>query len=557
LAAALNGRAAEKMGWEQIRVTIASEVLKNRIQNISSHLVTSKDPNDKTGPAGFGPQGFIPAGGNPMTYTIYFENTPTASAAACDVTIDDPLNANLDGTSLELLDVCFGSYHVTIPAGMSHYDDSIGIDGWTYNPTQGWHTGETPLKVNISAGIDIATGKITWTLSAVDPTTGLPPQDGYAGFLPPDDPQTSRGQGFVTYLLKQKPSLVSGTQITNKASIVFDANPAIDTPQTLNTIDAAAPTSKVNTLPDVAAGAAIQVTWTGQDEPAGSGIAFYDIYVSPDGGPYGLWQNATMHTSATFTGQVGHSYRFYSLATDNVGHRQAAPAPDWYDASVTLVHACSSLCIDGPSTLLQGESRAYTATATYDDGLIADVTAGATWIVASGIGSFSAPGVYASPATVSADMPVTLKATYTEAGVSQQATANLTIKAASKLTYTLSVQTNTGSQASIDVTGPNGLTTSSLTNFSQEYDADSSVTITAPEALGDEHFVKWMLDGNDYSTDLAATVQIDSAHTLVAIYEPTTGKSKCGASGSDNLPIFGLMCFLGLMASRRFVSTHR
>ena len=62
------------------------------------------------------------------------------------------------------------------------------------------------------------------------------------------------------------------------------------------------------------------MTWSGEDDPDGSGLAGYDIYVSDNGGPFTAFLTGTTQTSATFTGQVGHTYAFYSVATDNVGH---------------------------------------------------------------------------------------------------------------------------------------------------------------------------------------------------------------------------------------------
>jgi hypothetical protein len=55
-------------------------------------------------------------------------------------------------------------------------------------------------------------------------------------------------------------------------------------------------------------------------------VALYTIFVSVDGGPYTPWLTRTTQTSATYTGAPGHTYRFYSVATDNVGHQQATPA---------------------------------------------------------------------------------------------------------------------------------------------------------------------------------------------------------------------------------------
>ena len=50
---------------------------------------------------------------------------------------------------------------------------------------------------------------------------------------------------------------------------------------------------------------------------AGPGIADYNVYVSDDGGAYTLWQSDTTATPATFAGRVGHTYGFFSVATDH------------------------------------------------------------------------------------------------------------------------------------------------------------------------------------------------------------------------------------------------
>ena len=73
-----------------------------------------------------------------------------------------------------------------------------------------------------------------------------------------------------------------------------------------------------------------------QDDPGGSGIASYDIYVSDDGGPFTPFLIGTTQTSATFTGVVGHTYGFYSVATDNVGNVQPTPASA--QATTTVVN---------------------------------------------------------------------------------------------------------------------------------------------------------------------------------------------------------------------------
>ena len=123
----------------------------------------------------------------------------------------------------------------------------------------------------------------------------------------------------------RKPAPPTGTRLDAQARIVFDTNAPIDTPAIFNTIDADAPSSAVNTLPDVTSTPSFLVSWAGQDA-GGSGIAAFDIYVATDGGDYLRWIDDTIATQATFAGEFGHTYAFYSVATDMVGHLELSPA---------------------------------------------------------------------------------------------------------------------------------------------------------------------------------------------------------------------------------------
>jgi hypothetical protein len=97
------------------------------------------------------------------------------------------------------------------------------------------------------------------------------------------------------------------------------------TPRVFNTLDRTLPASQVLSLPAKSA-SWFTVFWTGQDN---AGLGYFDLFVSRDGGPYTNWLSATPATSATFLGQVGSTYAFYSVATDAVGHREAPPSqPD-------------------------------------------------------------------------------------------------------------------------------------------------------------------------------------------------------------------------------------
>jgi hypothetical protein len=90
------------------------------------------------------------------------------------------------------------------------------------------------------------------------------------------------------------------------------------------TADTLAPTSGMIRLP-AQTRTRIPLQWFGGDNPGGSGIAFYDVYVSVDGGPYAVWLSRTTRTGAVYEGEQGRRYAFYTVATDQAGNVEAAP----------------------------------------------------------------------------------------------------------------------------------------------------------------------------------------------------------------------------------------
>ena len=108
-----------------------------------------------------------------------------------------------------------------------------------------------------------------------------------------------------------------------------------------NTIDSGAPTSSVTSPPGTESSITFPVSWSGQDDAGGSGIAGYNIWVSDNGGPYSEWQTDTANTSANYTGQFGHTYAFFSQAIDNVGNVESPHAVA--DAMTTITLAAPTL----------------------------------------------------------------------------------------------------------------------------------------------------------------------------------------------------------------------
>jgi hypothetical protein len=276
-----------------------------------SNAVPVAPPDSAVGPSGSGDQHFI--NDSDPGYTLVFENPATATAPAQTATITDQLDPNLDPSTFNLGAISVGGVSVVAPNGSQSFNTQLDLTA-----TQG-------VLVNVSASFNTSTDTATWTFTSIDPKTGNPPTDPSVGFLPPNTDGLS-GEVFVTYTVAPKSGLATGTVVKCQAQFSMDGGTPITTPVSFNTIDSGAPTSSVATLADVTNSTGSQVNWSGQDDAGGSGIATYNVYVSDNGGPFTLWQSATTATSAVYNGQYGHTYGFYSIATDNVGNVQATPS---------------------------------------------------------------------------------------------------------------------------------------------------------------------------------------------------------------------------------------
>lgn len=276
-------------------------------------LVGSVDPNDKYALAGAGPEHWVQVG-QVLPFEIVFENKTNAPAPAQEVLVTDDLDPRLDWSTFELKSLAFNDARITVPPGLQRF---------TTTTTVGTDTNEVVVDVSFNP----ATGRITWLMRSRDAATGELPEDPFAGFLPPND-ASHRGEGSLSYVIRPKADLADGTRLINRATIIFDptygANPPIVTPMVTNAIDASLPTSAVLPLPAENDGT-VEVQWTGGDAAGSSGIASFDLYVARDRGPYLLWQIATTETAATFTGEPGSIYHFYSVARDAAGNTEAAP----------------------------------------------------------------------------------------------------------------------------------------------------------------------------------------------------------------------------------------
>jgi len=279
-------------------------------------VVTSRDPNDILGPAGVGPdRHIIPEQDFP--FTIRFENAEDADVAAQEVFVTQTLDSDFDFSTFEFASFNFGDTTVTLPTGLQSFDESV-----EYTDEDG-----DLFFVNVVGAFDAQSGEVSWIFRTLDPATGDLPADVFAGFLPPND-DSRRGEGFVSYFVRPDEGLATGTTLDAIASIVFDVNDPIITPEHSNTVDVGAPTSSVTALPATSDGVFL-VEWSGSDDAGGSGIAFYDIFVSDNGGDFTLFKSQTTELSGQFTGENQHTYSFFSVATDLTGHVEDEPgSPD-------------------------------------------------------------------------------------------------------------------------------------------------------------------------------------------------------------------------------------
>ena len=224
----------------------------------------SWDPNEVSGPAGFGPNRLVRSG-EWMDYTVYFENKEGFDVAdAQEVTVTNPLNEWLDWSTFEVREVAFNNHIDTGLSGVANGTHDKRLEG-------------TDRYVRTTVSIDTDTGVAKWYMRIYDPNGMFGwPSDG-SGFLPSND-ATHRGEGYVSYRIKLRDDAPHGVVVTNSASIVFDYNEPIETdPAWWNTVGvpgAAFDKSEIN----VKEGENITFTVSGGAEDKVSSVKLYLTY---------------------------------------------------------------------------------------------------------------------------------------------------------------------------------------------------------------------------------------------------------------------------------------
>jgi hypothetical protein len=277
-------------------------------KDIKNKGVGSYDPNEMIGPAGYDENAHYIKPIHNMAYTITYENKSTATAPAHEVYIND----KLDASKYDLSTFGFSSFGwagQTWTIGGSNTKEFTRDIPYTVNGTE--------IMVRVSAEFDAKTGEVNWSMISLK-KNGDEIDDPDLGYLLPNN-DNHDGEGFVSFNIEHKPNPANGSTISNKATIVFDANDPIETNTFVNTFDTDYPTSNITSV--VRNGNKMTVKFEGSD--ATSGIESYDLYGFTDEGEPEL----------LFNGIIGNEYELETegiptkalciIAKDNVGWLEA------------------------------------------------------------------------------------------------------------------------------------------------------------------------------------------------------------------------------------------
>lgn len=269
----------------------------------------SGDPNDISGYVD-------PSGGNAigchvktLNYEIEFENDPTlATVPASAINVTNTLDGKVfDLESFTPKELKIGSYTLALPA-LHNFVKTIDM-----RP-------ERECIAEVRLDYSGETGKAQWTFNSLDPVTLQPIIDAREGLLPVND-TSGNGIGTITYEVALRDGLPHGTTVSNKATIVFDENDPIETPEWTNVTDYEFPSSKI--LGDQPyEGNAYQINVSLSD--VGSGIMSYDLYAkASENDNWHVVKAGLSDSQIQFeTPEPIEGISFMTLATDCAGNRQ-------------------------------------------------------------------------------------------------------------------------------------------------------------------------------------------------------------------------------------------
>lgn len=272
-----------------------------------------RDPNDIFGYLSEAGSKFIADSVARVNYTIEFENDTTfATAAAHTIVIRDTLDSRIfDLTKFLPTGVRIGSHEVFL--------DNADVVRKN-NVTSFVKTIDMRPEINVIAQVEgefnHKKGTAQWTFTSLDPMTMEPTYDLMQGILPVNFDGTS-GIGEVMFEVGVKSGKADGTEIKNRAGIIFDYEAQILTPTWTNVVDAVPPTSSVTDCTMVN-DSTLRIFADGFD--ARSGVWKYEWYVQH--GENAPWwkEGETESPSFDFHFFPGFDYGLCVVVTDSAGN---------------------------------------------------------------------------------------------------------------------------------------------------------------------------------------------------------------------------------------------
>ena len=268
----------------------------------------ANDPNDISGYTSPSGSNHVGLDIKQLGYTIEFENDPeTANASAMTIDITNTLDASkFDLASLVPDQLHISNKTVDLP-NSHHFVKTVDM-----RP-------EINTVAELTFDYEPTDGTIQWHLRALDPMTMDAAEYRSQGILPVND-ENHVGEGHVTYTVGLKPGLAHGTEIRNRASIVFDTNAPISTPEWVNITDYERPEAMI-TATDGHDDSDYEFAIEGSDN--GSGLWRYELYGMAPG--TSQWRLLADSENAEFSYSPQRSlsgWRFTTLAVDAAGNRQ-------------------------------------------------------------------------------------------------------------------------------------------------------------------------------------------------------------------------------------------
>ncbi len=326
----------------------------------------------------------IPPPGAPTDLAISPDTGASSSDGITDtgtLTLTGSLSAS--GLTVEVFDETAGVQLANATVKGTSLSESLSLAGGTHDlrviavDSFGQKSAPADLIVQV-----VLTRPQVTALRAVTGPRNTPVSSDVVTFSEPIDPATLETAGAVSLTLNGNAVTITGLTFTagsgntyqigglaqlttaeGSYDLSFDGTKIADIAGNAGTgsvstswlMDTTSPVSKVGSLPAQTTSTSFLVTVSasdpnGSDGGAPSGVASMAIYDSEDDGTFGFFATVTTaDPSAEFTGQAGHTYGFFSIATDNAGNVEATPAAPQATVQILYPLSISSIAAVSPN----------------------------------------------------------------------------------------------------------------------------------------------------------------------------------------------------------------